>query len=194
MAATRRERILIGTHLNLCPQQRAEVPHAGESIELCNGVHQLPGARLAKDRLQQFQGFFLYFVSGQWILRPALESGHPLFQLAAVSRDYLDDGLAFRSCAAQLRVANERDLLLQIEHPGSFMRSKEWAASKVSLPSSRVTANAYCKLTSGISRSFTVRAPLSGRRAVMQSTWSALSWCSAMRPSSPSIADWMGNP
>src|SRR5437870_5948593 len=57
-------------HLNLCPQQRAEVPHAGESFQLSNGVHQLPGARLAKDRLQQFQGFFLDFVSGQWILRP----------------------------------------------------------------------------------------------------------------------------
>src|SRR5215475_12436974 len=120
MADTRRERILIGTHLNLCPQQRAEVAHAGESFQLSNGVHQLPGARLAKDWLQQFQGFFLDFVSSQWILRPALEGGHPLFQPATVSRDYLDDGLAFRSCTAQLWVSNERDLLPQIEDPGVF--------------------------------------------------------------------------
>src|SRR5262244_479694 len=120
MAATRRKRILIGTQLNLCPQERAEVPHAGESFQLSNGVHQLPGTRLAKDWLQQFQGFFLYFVSGERILRPALKGGHPLFQPATVSRDYLDDGLAFRSCAAQLWVSNERDLLPQIEDPGVF--------------------------------------------------------------------------
>src|SRR5262245_53223253 len=110
----------MGSHLNLCHKQRDDVAHGGQDFQLSTDVHTLPGARLAKYRCQQFQRFFLDFVSSKWILRPTLESGYPLFQSATVSRDYLDDGLAFRSCAAQLRIANERDPLLEIEHPGVF--------------------------------------------------------------------------